>query len=601
MLPACEVRNCGMKKIITLFLFFCAVQTVGAQYYFRGDVKNIRNEALTYVRIHIHSTNSFFYTGPEGSFGIPSSIPADTVTFEVEGYESKTLFLSSDAYEHILLRSTLIESRQKKQLLSFTKDKFVDKNLSVSAAGETYTHLHENEFNLAAQYPTTGFALNVDKASYSNIRRFITIKSIVPKDAVRIEEMLNYFPQQPMEIPQGKTFQVQSQITDCPWAPSNKLLFIRLQAKKVNYDFLPPSNFVFLIDVSGSMDMPNRLPLLKSAFRMMVQNLRPVDTVSIVLYGGTVGVALPPTSGAYQQKILNVIDSLEAGGDTPGESAIRQAYKLAQRTFIKGGNNRIILATDGDFNVGEVSEEALMELVMQKQQSGIYLTCLGVGMGNYKDSKLELLAKSGNGNFAYLDNVMEAEKVLVKELMQTLYAVANDALINVTFRPDYVKEYRLIGYENKKGWLADSNYTIQGGEIGTGHTITAVFELVPQLNPFKEDGGTLADVELNYIPTDTKDTLRDQFPILNHYKSISEVDSSFRFAAGIAMFGLILRESSFLLPQYSWEQLIGLLNSCVDPKDYWQKEMLSLVQRAKELYQPSKKNLFNFRKKKEGP
>jgi Ca-activated chloride channel homolog len=317
----------------------------------------------------------------------------------------------------------------------------------------------------------------------------------------------------------------------------------------------------------------------------------------MVVYGGTVAVVLQPTSGREKEKIMDVIDSLAAGGDTPGESAIRQAYSLAQSQFIKGGNNRIILATDGDFNVGEVSEEALMQLITQKQQTGIYLTCLGVGMGNYKDSKLEVLAKKGNGNFAYLDNVMEAEKVLVKELMQTLYAVADDAYLNVSFQSRYVKKYRLIGFDNRTDALSDSTSTLEGGEIGTGHIVTAMFEV--QLTDIAmPPDEVIATAELSYLPGDLQQKLTEQYNLPNNYQTLTETGSSYRFASAVATFGLLLKRSAYV-KDAGWDDLIRLVQSSANTKDYWQNEMITLVQKAKLIYKPQrqKRSLLNKRKR----
>lgn len=586
------------QRCIALWCLLLIAANADAQFYFRGEVKDPKDNGIAHVRIHVHSTNSFFYTGTTGGFGIPSSKQSDSVTFFMNGYEERTFVLNSNEFSSIILRMTSIKSGQKRKLLSLTKDKKTDRTVLWLSAGETYSQQLENDFNYTDKYPTTGFAMNVDKASYSNIRRFLNMNSEAPRDAVRIEEMLNYFPQRYVDPPPGKTFHVQSQLTECPWNSDHNLLFLQLQSKKINYDFLPPSNFVFLIDVSGSMEPPNRLPLLKTAFRMMVQNLRAIDTISMVVYGGTVGVALRPTSGIEKDKIMAVIDSLSASGDTPGPSAIRQAYTLAERTFIKGGNNRIILATDGDFNVGEVSEEALMFLVTQKQKTGIYLTCLGVGMGNYKDSKLEVLAKKGNGNFAYIDNVMEAEKVLVKELMQTMYAVANDAYLNVSFLPEYVTQYRLIGYDNRKDVLADSSSLLEGGEIGTGHTVTAVFEvqLTDEDIPLEE---TIANAELSYQCVDTRQNNMEQYPLVNNYTDINQADSNYRFAAGVAMFGMLLKHSAHL-KEGGWDELIKMLQTCVNKNDYWQNEMLMLVQKAKEIYNPARNRKGWLKRKKSG-
>ncbi len=581
-------------RLITLVCLLLFALVADAQYYFRGEVKDASGVGLALVRIRVHSSNSFYQSGSTGGFGLPSAKVKDTVSFFLHGYEEKTVLLNSNEFNSVELKPSSAISNPKRKLLSVTKDKLQERTGIRLSNGETYSEQIENSFNYAAEYPSVGFALNVDKASYSNIRRFINMQSAVPKDAVRIEEMLNYFPQQHKAPEDGKTFHIESQLTDCPWNPMNRLLFLQLHAKKINYESLPPSNFVFLIDVSGSMDLPNRLPLLQTAFRLMVQNLRAIDTISMMVYGGTVGVVLQPTGGNEKEKIMAVIDSLAAGGDTPGESAIRQAYRLAQSQFIKGGNNRVILATDGDFNVGESSEDALIQLITQKQQTGIYLTCLGVGMGNYKDSKLEVLAKKGNGNFAYLDNVLEAEKVLVKELMQTLYVVVDDAYLSASVKSDQITKYRFIVFDNRKDVLADSASILEGGEIGTGHIVTAVFEV--EMNTGTAEGD-LAIAELGYQPVGVKEKQTETYRLANNYKSLYAVDSNYRFSAAVAMFGLMLKQSPYL-KVYSWESLINLLNTCVNPKDFWQQEMLQLVIKAKEIYKPVKKRRRLFRKKK---
>jgi len=575
-----------LYRLLTLFLLLAT--SAKAQYSFRGEVKDDKNNKLSYVRIYIHSTGEFYQSGPTGNFGIPSNVKSDSATFSINAHYSKTILLTSDRFEYVEL--TPIPSRiikRKDQLLSVVRDKTEDKSGAGVEDGETYSQLIENDFVSAASFPVTGFSLNVDKASYSNIRRFINTKVEVPADAIRIEEILNYFPQGEEKMDSSVYFKFSSVYTDCPWNPANKLLLMKLRARKINFDSLPPSNLVFLIDISGSMDKPNRLPLLKTAFRKMVDNLRPVDTISIVAYGGAVIVALPPTPGHEKKKILDVVEGLVAGGETPGEHALNTAYALAKSQFIKDGNNRIILATDGDFNVGRITEAELMELVSNKQQMGIYLTCLGVGVGNYKDSKLELMAKKGNGNFAYIDNTKEAEKVLVMEITQTLYAVVNDAYLDVRFDPRYVNQYRLIGYDNKKRTDADSTNILEGGEIGSGHVSTAIFEITP--NPgFIADQTEPAKAELSYIPTGQTVKSTEHFICKNNYLSISLIDSSTRFSIAAAMFGMLLKKSPFLM-QANWDDLQKLALTAVNPKDYWQAEFLTLISQAEALYGGNKK------------
>lgn len=519
----------------------------------------------------------------------------DTFSFSFEGYKTEKLLLNTDNYANIkmkLLPPGSANSRRDR-LSSLTKDLDKEEQKSWYAGDETYASLLENHFINARKFPNTGMSLNVDRASYSNIRRFITLNSMVPPDAVRVEEMLNYFNLSYQE-PSGKDlFHVRTTLSSCPWNTENQLMFINLSSKKLNLDSLPPSHLVFLIDVSGSMDMPNRLPLLKSAFRLLVNNLRSKDSVSIVVYGGVTGVMLNTTSGGEKEKILKVIDELEPGGTTPGESGIKLAYSVARNHFIKDGNNRVILATDGDFNVGLKTETELDEMISQHRESGVYLTCLGVGMGNYKDSKIQTLAKKGNGNFAYLDNFKEAEKVLLKEFTQTLYAVAENVYMNVEFNPEFVKEYRLIGFDNKVGALRDSLSVIEGGEIGSGHSMIALFEIVPtEANQKAVQSGTgagkFADIVLRYQHINQEKQCLAAFESGFAFKAFDTLDKSYRFSAAVAMFGSLLRNSPFM-KNNSWNEVLALATASSGTDDLLQQEFISLVQLTKTLYSKVKK------------
>lgn len=587
-----------IKSLPALWFFLFFAVTANAQFYFRGEIKDAAGVALPFVRIHILSSNNFYYSGSSGGFGIPSSVKNDTAELSLNGYETKRVLLSADLMNELILKPSGHNNiPQKKKLLSLTKDKTQEQNNYQIANGETYSVQIENQFNLTEKFPVTGFSLNVDKASYSNIRRFINMNSEAPPDAVRIEEMLNYFPQPELTVEEGKTFAYQSRITDCPWNSSNKLFFVQLQSKKLNYDSAPPANIVLLIDVSGSMDMPNRLDLVKSGFRMMVKNLRAIDTLAIVTYGGRIAVALHPTAGNEQAKILGIIDSLQAGGETPGGFALRTAYNLLQARVLHGGNNRIILATDGDFNVGEVTEEALMQLVSEKQQSGIYLTCLGVGMGNYKDSKLEALAKKGNGNFAYIDNIAEAEKVLVTESLQTFYVSASDVFLNMWFDPKYVKEHRLIGYDNRKDMLNDSINSFEGGEMGSGHAVTAVFEIVPAAD-LTSLNAPLAEGELSYTVQNSTTKTQELIPFYTAYYPFATLENNYQFAAAVTWLGLLMRQSEYINLK-SWNELVTLLTYFTNEQDYLRNEFIQLVLKAKEIYMPEKKKKWRRAKAKE--
>ncbi len=578
--------------IIFLFLSF----SVNAQqFYVRGEVTDEAGNILQNVVILQHKTGYVFRSGSSGTFGILSHQQIDTFSFSMQGYKTEKLLVNADNYLRVkmkLLPAGATHAHRDK-LSSVTKDLEKEVQKSWFTGDETYASLLENNFIAAKRFPSTGLALNVDRASYSNIRRFITLNSLVPPDAVRIEEMLNYFNLSYQE-PQGDDlFHIKTTLTSCPWNTDNQLYYVNLSSKKLNLDTLSPSNLVFLIDVSGSMDMPNRLPLLKSAFRLLVNNLRDKDSVTIVVYGGVTGVMLNCTSGGEKEKILKVIDELEPGGNTPGESGIRIAYREARNHFIKDGNNRVILATDGDFNVGLKTEEELDELITKQKDLGVYLTCLGVGMGNYKDSKIQLLAERGNGNFAYLDNYKEAEKVLLKEFTQTLYAVADNVYMEMDFNPEYVKEYRIVGFDNKVGALRDSLAAIEGGEIGSGYSMLALVEIVPtEINKgaIKDNftTGKLAEIELQYqYPNKPRQHI---YKYTSHfaYMPFTELDKSYHFSAAVAMFGSFLRNSPFV-KAVGWNEIITLAQNSCGTNDLLQKEFISLVQQAKTLYSKIKK------------
>ena len=345
---------------------------------------------------------------------------------------------------------------------------------------ESYQKIKENKFIDPIQEPLSTFSADVDAASYSNVRRFINSGNLPDKDAVRIEEMINYFQYQIAAPKSGEPVNIVTELTKAPWNTNHELMRVTLKARDIPSGQLKASNLVFLIDVSGSMMGPGRLPLVKSSLKMLIDQLRDVDRVAIVTYAGAASVKLESTSGKDKMKIKSAIDELEAGGSTAGAAGIKRAYEIANRHFIKDGNNRVILASDGDFNVGESSDESMEELIRKESKSGIYLTVLGYGMGNLKDSKMEVLANKGHGNYAYIDNISEARKALVTEFGGTLFTVAKDVKIQVEFNPSYVQAYRLVGYENRLLEAEDFNNDKEmGGDMGVGHTVTALYEIVP--------------------------------------------------------------------------------------------------------------------------
>ncbi|MGH8095368.1 MAG: YfbK domain-containing protein [Chthoniobacterales bacterium] len=435
-----------------------------------------------------------------------------------------------------------------------------------------YGRIEENPFLAALDNPLSTFSIDVDTASYSNIRRFLEGGSLPPKDAVRIEELINYFNYDYPQPNDNTPFSVNLDAASCPWAPTHRLVRIGLKGKEMPNEKRPPSNLVFLLDVSGSMEPANRLPLVKQAMRLLVDKLGENDRVAIVVYAGASGLALPSTTGDHKEQILNALENLQAGGSTNGAEGIELAYRTATEHFIKGGVNRVILATDGDFNVGTTSEGDLVRLIQEKAKSGIFLSVLGVGDDNLNDSTMQKLADKGNGNYAYLDSLEEAKKVLVREINGTLVTIAKDVKIQVEFNPARVASYRLIGYEKRLLRKEDfNNDKIDAGEIGAGHTVTALYEVVPTgtatnpaasippVDPLKYQSNPLAvatssgkaaspellTVKLRYKEPDGETSKLLERPFVDNGAPFASAAPDFKFAAAVAEFGMILRDSEF--------------------------------------------------------
>lgn len=576
-------------------MFFYSATGLAQEYYVRGEVKDSLGQPLQNVQIRQSSTGLLYKTGVLGSFGFSSRVYADTLQLSYTGFRTEKISTAGATPLKITLRPLPPGQRltENTRLSSRTANMNRDQRKGWFTGDETYADLLENKWVSTSAFPTTGVSLTVDQASYSNIRRFISRGTYVPTDAVRVEEIFNYFPTLYNPPADSAVFSVSSRVGPCPWNWNNHLLQINLSARKLNLDSLAPAHLVFLIDISASMDMPNRLPLLQSGFRMLLSNLREKDSVSIVVYGGMTAVLVRALSGCERDSLTKVINGLVPGGATPGESGIRLAYQVAKQHFIEGGNNRVILATDGDFNVGLKTESDLEDLISIQREQGIYLTCLGVGMGNYKDSKIQLLAERGNGNFAYLDQEKEAERVLMTEFTKTLYAVADDVYMNVSFDPALVKNYRLIGFDNKAGALLDSLAQLEGGEIGSGHTLTALFEIEPTeaFNAVaykKQDLDTIAGIQLLYhLPGDTVQQ-KEQIRIPLYYVYLEQELKQSMFMAGLAQFGMLLKGSPFI-NKSNWNDLLQLGEQVVDLNDSAQVEWLTLVRQCRELYDKKKK------------
>jgi Ca-activated chloride channel family protein len=571
-----------LKYIILILLLFAGFTAV-CQNYIRGQVTDKHRQRLPSVKIVTAIGKQVYKTDQYGNFGFSSTVAVDTLVFSCDGYDTLRAVVKAEEYARIVLR-TLPYS------VVFTKD-----NLSVviqhnentlglqRIKDETYKHSNEFNFQQTVQSPGIAFSANINRASYSNVRRLINeMESLLPPHAVRIEEMLNYFNFNYTEPTGDSAFHCASYRTDCPWNKSNELLFVNISARKINMANIPPNNLVFLIDVSGSMDMPNKLPLLKSGFIKMVKNLRAIDTVSIITFGESVNLLLEGASGSNWEKITDVIEKLTADGPTPGESAIKLAFAVAKRRLIKAGNNRIILAADGDFNVGVSTEKELVTLIEKEKQKGIYLTCIGVGSGNYKDSRLSVLAQKGNGNFAYIDNEQEAERVLVTDLTKTLFTVADNVYLSMYFNPQQVKAYRLLGYENENTLLKDSLVQLKGGEIGSGHSLMAVFECIPNPDTVAA-GGWMAKLQVHYRLPQLYRQYSIAYTCQDTLSALKSADAGIKKAACVVMFGIKLKDSEYS-KTIKWKNLQKLANGSFNKSKFLEKEFLQLIGKAKKMY-----------------
>jgi len=469
---------------------------------------------------------------------------------------------------------------------------------------ESYAPIVENQFINPTTTPLSTLATDVDVASYANVRRYINSGQLPPKNAVRIEEMINYFKYDLPEPAAGKPVAIKAEVATAPWNAKHQLVRIGLKAKMVDNDKLPPSNLVFLLDVSGSMDAENKLPLVKTSLKMLVDQLRPVDHVAMVVYAGAAGLVLPSTPGDQKQKIKDAIDQLGAGGSTAGGAGIKLAYNIARQNFKKGGNNRIVMATDGDFNVGQSSDKDMEALIEQERQSGVSISILGFGMGNYKDSKMELLADKGHGNYAYIDNVTEATRSMVTEFGGTLFTVAKDVKLQVEFNPAKVQAYRLLGYEDRLLAKEDFNNDAKlGGDMGVGHNVTALYEIIPvgvkddsfagSVDPLKyqkeskaavnNGSSELMTVKFRYKDPNADVSKMESIVVENKTVELSNSSEDMRFAAAVAEYGLLLRNSQFK-QNANFNQVITLAKAAKGKDDQgYRAEFIRLAESTRDM------------------
>ena len=620
-----------MKHLVFLFTVLSITVQLFASETTRtitGMVSDEQNNPLNGVSIIEKGTNNTTTTSFDGKYSIYITTENAVLIFSSPGLETKEVKVAAKHVINVTLSRVIIidDKSVEHEVLAICEN---DVNIKPSTSRkkaypanmmfylsqrehpaqnyntEGYSIIHENGYKSTTDQPLSTFSADVDRASYSNIRRFLNRGKIPPKDAVRVEEMINYFSYNYAEPKDDKPFSTSTELAECPWNSQHLLLKIGIQGKKIKRENLPPTNLVFLIDVSGSMNSANKLPLLKSSFKLLVNQLRADDYVSIVVYAGAAGLVLEPTSGNKKEKILDALDKLNAGGSTAGGEGLMLAYKTAEKNFIKNGNNRIILATDGDFNIGKSSNASMERLIEEKRNNGIFISVLGFGMGNYKDDKMEIIADKGNGNYAYIDNLLEAQKTLVSEFGGTLFTIAKDVKFQIEFNPQKIAGYRLIGYENRLLNNEDFNDDQKdAGEIGAGHTVTALYEIIPngasdidkwikpvdKLKYQKETTDTKSQINNEWLTLKIRYKLPNSdisklitFTEKGKPKKIKNTSNSFRFTAAVAAFGMLLRDSENINSMTYGETIALAQNARGEDTEGFKGEMIRMLKTAQSL------------------
>ena len=623
--------------VVLIVLAFQPVKTITVS----GIVSDESGTALAGVSVTVKGTNIGALTDNKGSYKLNVANTSAVLIFAYVGYDAKeekiknrttvnvTLKASANQMEEVVVTGYGVTRKRdmtgsvntmkaspssgyyNQQLAGKVSGVYIQGDMSTYYRNkdeikqdfnrEGYDNITENKFLKATDNPLSTFSIDVDAASYSNMRRFLNQGQLPPAGAVRIEEMVNYFHYEYPQPTGTDPFSINTEISDASWNKNHKLVLIGLQGKKIPTENLPASNLTFLIDVSGSMQGPERLGLVKASMKMLVDQLREQDKVSIVVYAGAAGLVLAPTDGDNKTKIKEAIDNLEAGGSTAGGAGIKLAYKTAKENFVKGGNNRVIICTDGDFNVGESSDDAMERLIEEERKSGVFLTVLGYGMGNYQDSKMQKLADKGNGNHAYIDGITEAKKVLVNEFGGTLFTIAKDVKLQVEFNPAKVQGYRLIGYENRMLAKEDFNDDKKdAGELGSGHTVTALYEIIPvgvedkflknvdplkyskEVAPLSKTSQTdeILTVKFRYKAPDGDVSKLIEHPVKDNQLAIAKTSDNFRFAASVAQFGMLLRNSEFKSNASYNDVLFLARKSKGNDEEGYRSEFVRLVESA---------------------
>lgn len=613
--------------LVTMILTLMSIQLM-AQRVINGRVSDEEGTDMSGVSVVIKGTQTGVITDANGEYKIKVNSDSDILVFSFIGMVPQEIKVKGKTRIYIVLKNDVAEMEE---VVVVGYDKNILQSISGAVAGvavkkrsgirirgrssfvsydqdfntESYASVSENGYKQVSDEPLSTFSVDVDRASYTNVRRYLNQGMLPPEGSVRVEEMINYF-NYDYESPEGEhPFSVGSELAPCPWNNNHYLLKVGLKGKEIEKEHLPASNLVFLIDVSGSMNAGNKLPLLKSSFRLLVNELRDEDYVSIVVYAGAAGLVLEPTSGKNKKEIVEALDRLQAGGSTAGGAGLKLAYKTAKKHFIEGGNNRIILATDGDFNVGVSSNASMEELVSEEKDNGIFMTVLGFGMGNYKDDRMEIIADKGNGNYAYIDNLQEAQKTLVSEFGGTLFTIAKDVKFQIEFNPQKVLAYRLIGYENRLLNKEDFNDdTKDAGEIGAGHTVTALYEIIPQGAEDADDwikkvdklkyqknqvrrNAEISDewltLKLRYKEPDAHKSQLMEFAIKGTVDDFNEATDDFRFAASVAAFGMKLSDSDYI-GEMNYSDIQSMAKAARgDDEDGFKAEMVRLIKTAESL------------------
>lgn len=609
-----------MRYIFTTLVFIAAMFSTAfyEPVLVTGKVTDDTGAALAGVTVTEKGHKNGTATDANGSFSIKVASAKSTLLFQYVGYETQEVKLNNQQTISVRLKSSKKEMSEV-VVIGYGKAKHdmvtsLPSALQGRVAGmsvdndegyntEDYDGITENRFRKVTDEPLSTFSIDVDGASYSNVRRMINYGQMPTEGAVRVEEFINYFKYKYPQPTGNDPFSINTEMSVCPWNKDHKLVMVGLQGKEIATANLPPSNLVFLIDVSGSMSDANKLPLVKASLKLLVDQLREQDHVAIVVYAGAAGLVLPSTSGMNKEKIIAAIEKLEAGGSTAGGAGIKLAYNVAKEQFRKAGNNRVILCTDGDFNVGMSSDDAMERLIEEERKSGVFLTVLGYGMGNYKDNKMQKLANKGNGNHAYIDGMNEAKKVLVNEFGGTMFTIAKDVKLQIEFNPALVQAYRLIGYENRLLNKEDfNNDKKDAGELGSGHTVTALYEIIPagvesdfiedvdelkyqQTTKNKKSGlkNEIMTIKFRYKEPDANESKLIVHPLLDEKIPFEKTSENFRFATAVAQFGMLLRNSEFK-GNATYEKVIRQATTAIGAdKEGYRTEFIKLVQSVQSL------------------